>query len=206
MSKNIKIIFSSFLFLLLLFSCDKQKSNKPDDWNKEELNSWFDDGSWKGDWNATADESLDKKTFAVQYSKNSKLWEKAFTFLREKDLVNLEPGRYDIEGEKLYAIVLEYSSKDKEDTNFEAHKKYADIQYVIKGEELIGVTDLGTTKELIPYDIEKDIAFFTTNKDEYKVATNKNYFIFFPHNSHRPSIKVGENSEVKKIVLKVQLN
>lgn len=206
MSKTIKIIFLSFLFFLLLFSCDKQKSDNPDEWTKQELNSWFDDGGWKGNWNATADEFLDKKTFAIQYSKSPKLWNKAFTFLREKDLLNLEPGRYEIDGENLYAIVLEYATKDKDDTKFEAHKKYADIQYVIRGKELIGITDLSTTKELIPYDIEKDIGFFTTNKDEYKVATNENYFIFFPHNSHRPSIKVDENTDVKKIVLKVQLN
>ena len=206
MLKTIKIIFSSFLFLLLLFSCDKKKNNNPNDLTKEELNSWFNDGSWKGNWNATADETLDKKTFAVQYSKNPERWKKAFTFLQEKDLMNLAPGRYEIDGDKLYAIVLEYLSKNKEDTNFEAHKRYADIQYVIKGEELIGVTDLSTTTELIPYDTEKDIAFFTTNDDEYKLATKDNYFIFFPQNSHRPSIKVEENSDVKKIVLKVQLD
>jgi YhcH/YjgK/YiaL family protein len=206
-SLKIKLILFPFLILFFtIFSCKEKKNNNPKDWTENQINNWFDDGTWKGGWDVRADESLDKKELAVQYSYNTKLWEKAFTFLNQNDLGNLQPGNYPIDGENLYAIVSEYVTKDMEDTKFEAHEKYADIQYVIDGEEKIGIVDLSKTEKLIPYDSDKDIGFFTTNEDEYRIATNENYFVFFPHNSHRPSIKVVNNSNVKKIVIKVRIN
>lgn len=206
MFKFLKPIFALLFLVCTISACKIEKSESSKNINTNKVDSLFNNTSWKNGWNVQEDETLDKAFFTKQYLNNPRLWSKAFSFLNDNDLMNLAPGNYPIDGDNLYAIVLEYKTKDLEETNFEAHKKYADIQYVIDGKEKIGVVDLSKTKEFIPYDDAKDIGFFTTEEGIYKTATKDNYFIFFPHNSHRPSIKVDDNSEVKKIVLKVQLN
>ena len=54
------------------------------------------------------DASINKREFAVSYFKNKERWEKAFKFLKNSDLSKLEPKRYDIDGDNLYATISEY--------------------------------------------------------------------------------------------------
>ena len=56
-------------------------------------------------------------------------------YLKETDFSSLENGKYEISGEKIYAIVQDYTSKPLEEGKFEAHKNHIDIQYIIEGEE-----------------------------------------------------------------------
>ncbi|MFA5820146.1 MAG: YhcH/YjgK/YiaL family protein, partial [Bacteroidales bacterium] len=37
-------------------------------------------------------------------------------------------------------------------------------------------------------------------------ATPDKFFIFFPSDAHRPGLKVGENSQVRKVVVKVKVD
>ena len=64
-------------------------------------------------------------------------------FLKNNDLTKLEPKRYDIDGDKLYAIFSEDMTKNEEDTKFEAHRKYIDIQHVIIGAEQMSILPYG---------------------------------------------------------------
>jgi beta-galactosidase beta subunit len=51
----------------------------------------------------------------------------AFAFIRENNLHALPLGRYDLE-DGVFAIVQEYFTK--EESFYEAHKKYIDLQYM----------------------------------------------------------------------------
>ena len=131
---------------------------------------------------------------------------KAFSFLNSKDLAGLALGRYELEGSDLFVNIDEYLTKNEEEMNFEAHRKYADIQYLVSGEEKIGVTALKNTLEIVPYDGEKDIAFFTANENNFRLATPENFFVFFPNDAHRPCVKTSGNNKVKKVVIKVRID
>jgi biofilm protein TabA len=37
-------------------------------------------------------------------------------------------------------------------------------------------------------------------------ATPEKFFIFFPSDIHRPSVKIGENKVVRKVVVKVRID
>jgi YhcH/YjgK/YiaL family protein len=89
---------------------------------------------------------------------------------------------------------------------FEAHRKYIDIQYVISGKEIMNVAPLKTQKEvLVPYDAEKDIEFLTVSKIADFKASPSCFFIFFPDDAHRPGLKDGVNSPVRKLVIKLKV-
>lgn len=128
---------------------------------------------------------------------------KGFDFLEKADLQKIEVGTYEI-CDGVFAIVDEYKSKEPGICKPEAHKKYIDIQYIIKGEELIGYAPLENQEVLIPYNEEKDLIFYSA-KTQYSKLSNGMFAIYFPTDIHQPGVRVKENESVaiKKIVVKV---
>ena len=151
-----------------------------------------------------SDNSIDLKRFAEHYALHPERWNDAFRFLSEQNLKELPLGRIDI-SDDVYAAVSEYTTKDSEDALFESHKKYIDLQYIISGQEYIGLTNDHNIPVSSPYNAEKDIAFYNYSGGKMLKATPVSYFIFFPEDYHRPCIKIDEKSIVKKIVIKIRL-
>jgi biofilm protein TabA len=203
-----KKIFTSIMLMISLLGLSGSK-NAPDPstWSNRKIDKWFMKKEWTGGWTITPDASINKREFAVAYFKNKERWDKAFKFLLNNDLSKLETKRYDIDGDNLFATVSEYLSKNEETTNFEAHRKYIDIQYVISGTEIMNVAPLSSVNEVItPYDGSKDIEFIKVNNMTNNKATQSNFFIFFPGDAHRPGIKDKSNSTVRKVVIKVKVD
>jgi len=182
-----------------------EKNTDPAKWTDEEVNEWFNKKEWLGGWNVLPDASVNKRNFAIYYHKNPRHWEQAFHFLKSANLQELPLGKQELEGEHLYISVAEYFGKQKPDAFYESHKKYIDIQYVIDGEEIIGVTTLDKVAVKDPYSEEKDIAFYDYEGGEYLKATPEKFFLFFPEDAHRPSITTGDSIMVRKIVVKVMV-
>ena len=57
----------------------------------------------------------------------------AFEYLKNTDFDNLEAGRYSIDGDLIYAQVLDLETKDKANFLPEVHRKYLDVQYMHRG-------------------------------------------------------------------------
>lgn len=123
-------------------------------------------------------------------------------YLQMTDFSKLAPGKYEIEGKELFASVSEYNSKKPEDAKWEAHQKYADIQYIVSGEEKMGFAPLSTMEVNEIYNEDKDIVFLK-GKGDYVTAKPGTFVVFFPHDAHQPSVAVNESMKVKKVVVKV---
>lgn len=143
--------------------------------------------------------------------KNAKIYynlseniKKGFEWLEKNDLENLPDGKYEIDGNNVYASIQTYETK--EDANYEAHRKYIDIQYMINGSEKIGVTDLENCTTCIEYDSNRDLEFFTiTCEEEYLALLKGQFMVFFPTDAHKPSILLNNKDLVKKVVVKVAI-
>ena len=150
------------------------------------------------------DASIDVAEFKQHLAKFPARWNAAFDFLVKNDLKSLPTGRTDLNGD-VYVTVSEYTTKNIEDADYESHKKYIDLQYIVSGEELIGLTqNQEGLKVISPYVEEKDIEFYEYNGGDLLSATPDRYFIFFPKDVHRPCIKTKENCKVKKVVVKIR--
>jgi len=173
---------------------------------KSDIYSWYQQEEWFNNLNIKPDDSIDKEELYLQYNKQQKLWKTAFEFLKNTNLDSLKKGRYELIPDSLYCNVDEYTTKNIEDTKHEAHIKYADIQYLIQGEEQIDVYPLQDETAVIAYNKEKDIAFYELSNKKLRLANQDVFFIFFPKDAHRPCLKTNANSNVKKIVFKVRIN
>lgn len=137
------------------------------------------------------------------YSKLTKRLAKAFEFITETDLTAIEPGKYQIENDDIFAIVQEYDTKEEKDSILEGHHKYIDIQYVIQGVELMGFTPL-TDQVAVEENLEKDYTFYEGETSMLRVEEGM-FTLFFPEDLHRPGVKADQISKVKKVVVKVKI-
>lgn len=123
-------------------------------------------------------------------------------WLRSRDLNALSDGRHDVDGDRLFALVQEYTTRNASDCRWEAHRTYTDIQYVVRGAERMGYTNIEHTQEQEPYDAGRDVAFFEPRTDFVTVHAGM-FVIFTPEDVHAPGAAAGEPAVVRKIVLKV---
>ncbi len=134
-------------------------------------------------------------------------WHRAFKFLGT--LTPDSPdGRYTIDGDDIFAIVMSYHTSAPESVVFESHQKYVDIQTVItgcEGFECAFSDDLSVTT---PYDASKDAAFYErTTHGQTRVDVFPGTFVMlYPHDAHIAGLMVGNESKlVKKVVVKVKI-
>jgi len=187
------------------FGC--KVNNDPSAWNKNKIDGWFKKGEWKNGWKPVPDASVNSKLMAESYFKIKDRWDKAFKFLKDNDLTKLENKTHTVDGDNVYVIVSEYNTKEPETARYEAHRKYADIQYVAAGKEMIGIAPLSSRGTILQaYDEKKDIEFAEYSNGKLSPATPDIFFVFFPEDGHMPSVKAGTVSPVKKVVVKVKLN
>lgn len=196
----------AMLFSFFYFSGMSQEATSAMPGAKE-ARKWMEHGVWRKDVSVKPDHSINVQLFDAQYHKHQDWWQKAMAFLNRKDLAMLAPGTYPIVGKDVFALITEYVPKDLDQSQWESHRKYADIQAVITGEEKIGkslVSKLTVTK---PYDESSDLANYT-GPGKYHVATPGTFYIFFPGEGHRPGLKVHntDTAKVKKLVIKMRMD
>ncbi len=175
-------------------------------WTPIKAKKWFDEGKWTEGFTARPHQSVDILEFAVQYHGNTACWQKALAFLKETDLSNIAPGKYPLDGENVYVSVTENATKVIEDTKWEAHRRYIDIQYVVKGIEKMGVTGVAKAKAAEVFDEIRDVGFYEIAEHlcKYYIASPETLFIFFPKDAHRPGIRAEGSEVTMKVVIKVR--
>lgn len=125
-------------------------------------------------------------------------------YLQKTDLSSLEVGRYELDGDRLFVLIQEYTPKTLDVAKMEAHRNYADIQYIIEGREQMGYMPVDAATETVPYNPEKDVVFFEGNGDLMTYEQGM-FGIFFPQDGHMPGVGLEGCEKVKKAVVKIRL-
>ncbi len=127
----------------------------------------------------------------------------ALKYLQENDCTKLPVGKIPIQGEQIYALVQDNTTKTRDQGVWEAHRKYIDVQFVAAGVEEMGYANIQTLTVKKPYDELVDYALFDGSGSFVKVPTGS-FTIFFPEDGHIPGSAVdGQPAAVRKVVVKV---
>ena len=130
----------------------------------------------------------------------------ALAFLRRPDAAALPDGRYELDGERVYAIVQRYETLAGE-PRFEAHRRYADVQYLAAGSEVIAAAPLAALRVTEAYDPGADICFGAVppgRASRLSLAAGE-LAILYPEDAHAPRLAAGAPAPVTKIVVKVEI-
>lgn len=146
---------------------------------------------------------IDKLENANYYCFNSK-FQKAIDFLKSTNFSNLESGKVEIDGDDIFAIIADYETKEISEGKLEAHKLYADVQYVYEGKEYMGYSEDFNRPISTEYSEEKEMMLFDNNCT--LIPFNKGMFmVLFPSDLHMPGIKQTDKEKVRKVVVKVKI-
>jgi biofilm protein TabA len=203
----ISVICLSLIFFFMNNESSAQSTGNQT-FTKQSANKWVKSGTWAKGLKLKVHKSVNAVEFAEQYAKNQVWWDKAFEFLKNTDLETLKTGKYPLDGENVFVSVTEGPTKTMDVSKWEAHHKYLDIQYVIKGKEKMGKAPISVAKPLVDFENVKDIGFFSVEAKsaKYYLAVPGTFFIFFPSDAHRPSLKVEGFDTDKKLVVKIRVS
>ena len=144
---------------------------------------------------------LDVLDNAPRYMALNKGFAKAIEFLLRPDLQELPVAKYEIDGDRVYAVVSTDSGRRKEDALLETHEKYIDIQLVLSGTDEMGWRPKSLCNQPSgEYDEKNDLQFFTDEPAAWISTKSGSFVIFFPEDAHMPLISAGQ---IHKIVIKV---
>lgn len=146
---------------------------------------------------------IDHLKNASQYAGTNKRLAAALGYLQSTDLDSVPPGRYEIDGSDVFAIIQEYESKPKEKGYWEAHRQYIDVQYVARGAELMGYAHLDRLRPG-EYDASRDFLPLEGEGDFFEVREGT-FVILSSQDAHMPGIAVTLPRSVKKVVVKVRM-
>ncbi|MCC3356149.1 YhcH/YjgK/YiaL family protein [Bacillus sp. REN16] len=148
---------------------------------------------------------IDKLSNAHLYEGIRPRLKMALDYLREHDLAELPVGEYEIDGNKVFIQIHEYETKASEEARFECHSRYADVQYIIRGEEKMGYTNIKNTK-VVEEHKERDLFFLETEAEDRVLVKEGMFALFTPEDAHMPSMYATSPKPVKKAVVKVLWN
>ena len=132
----------------------------------------------------------------------------ACSFLQQNDFSALAPGRYEV-NDFLYYLIQRYTAKPRAEAAFEAHRRYADIQYLVSGTEAIGFCPVADLTPLTPFDTEKDFGKYADPAQYSEVILRGGEFgLFLPRDAHKPSYHPDGQpaAEVFKVVAKIRVD
>lgn len=138
----------------------------------------------------------------------------AIRFLKDTDLANHEPGRFELELDKVPVIlqVLDLQTAPREKLRPEIHRTYVDVQFLAAGgPERAGYysDDRQNEVEEDLLDTPRDILFYKSRPDAAEGTIEMipgTYAVYFPWDVHIPAVQTGDQpANIRKIVIKVPM-
>ena len=150
---------------------------------------------------------IDRIERCEQYFALHKNFEAGFEFIKKALAENLPAGKYEIEGNAIYASIQEYETREQTKEMLEGHRKYIDLQFIAIGKERMDIIDIEKAEILTDYDAAIEAGFFTAKETPASaIFKTGDFAVFFPQDLHSPGIQAdGTPSKMKKIIVKIAL-
>ena len=86
----------------------------------------------------------------------------------------------------------------------EAHRQYLDIQYIVKGQEVVGYAPLEACEIVGEFNEEKDIGKYSGNFEYITIGEGMCY-VAFPEDAHMPGRHISVPNDFVKVVVKLKV-
>ena len=145
---------------------------------------------------------------AARYDVLSGRIAEALKWLQTVDTSVLQEGKNPIRGEDIFCSVHFYDTTGADARPWEGHRKYIDIHFIIKGEEIIGISPIDVMQIKKDYDAQTDFIEFEGATQQQILLKEGMFLIAFPEDIHKTALQVvpGQTCAVKKGIIKVLLD
>lgn len=151
---------------------------------------------------------LDSMQHAARYAQTAPGMAEMLAALERCARSEWKPGRVNVDGERMFMNVCEYETRPRDErAKMEAHRRYADVMYMVEGEETIYVSPAEALAEIEQaYDPAADVllAGFEPKATPVRLQAGQ-FVVLFPQDAHCPGCRTEESRPVKKIIGKLEL-
>ena len=120
-----------------------------------------------------------------------------------KDLTDLTPRTIPLSGNNKI-LVQANATKAAEGRSLEAHRKFLDIQYVLKGSEVMGWAPIDALEPDGAWNDAKDCGMFKGACECMNIPAGYCYVVF-PEDAHMPGSHLDTPAEYVKLVVKLEV-
>lgn len=138
------------------------------------------------------------------YKENKKIYQ-ALQYLSNLDEDTLPKQMIELDGDRIFLNPVEFISKPEEECLFEAHKKYMDLHYIIKGTEGIKTADTDILTEVQAFDEKRDIGFYEGKEDGMYYLKSGQFIVCWPSDAHKVGIMEKLPEKIMKLVVKIKV-
>lgn len=152
---------------------------------------------------------IDRLEHAEQYASLGRGIAVALAFFQryQDDGADL-PARTALEGDEIFVNGVNYQTAVNQAPLMEAHQRFADVMYVVEGEERIYYKPFSeVTNVTMPYTAEKECSLARLDADAATMRFSAGQFlIFFPQDGHLAAQLWDKPSKVRKFIAKVSID
>lgn len=130
---------------------------------------------------------------------------KVLEFLSRDDLAQIECRRHDIDGERIFANVMELETAPADQKPYEAHRRYADVHFVISGEEHVGIAPVAELEPAGEFSEKDDFGLYgEPTREAWVTLRTGDLVVTPPCDAHKPGC-CGEAgpAKLKKVCVKI---
>jgi len=129
--------------------------------------------------------------------------EEALDWLEKSCHPGLEPGRYPLGDSGAVAILAAGQTVPEQEEEWEAHRRFADLQVVLSGEEVMGFSSLAGMTPKGEYSGEDDCVLLE-GPGNFMLVRAGGFVIFTPGDAHKAMLATSSGpGKVRKVVFKL---
>lgn len=129
---------------------------------------------------------------------------KCLSYATENELLERDPGSYEIEGKDLFVNIVSYETTVPEKRFWEAHRQYLDVHLMLEGTEEI---DLNFIDNLVQKDYVPDDDFLPLDgkKASSVILSPGDFIVCYPEDAHMTAVQVEKPGRIKKAIFKIKI-
>lgn len=139
-----------------------------------------------------------------RYLGQSETLDTAIRHLASIDLKDLNMGRNDVDGDRVFINRFDFQTMDEAAAVWEGHEFYGDIHLLLSGHEKIGVADTSTLTATNRKP-EEDFIGYEGAVQVWCPMSAGDALIVFPEDAHMVKVTDGAPSDVQKAVVKFKV-
>lgn len=127
-----------------------------------------------------------------------------FDYAAGHDLASFEKGSHEIDGDRLFVNIVEYTTTTPEERFWEAHRNYLDLHLMLHGTEQIDLNFIQNMclKEFVEKD---DFLPMDGEKNSSVILRDGDFLICYPSDGHRTAVAVDGPETIKKAIFKIRI-
>lgn len=127
-------------------------------------------------------------------------------YLKNLSVSENDIGKRIVVNDKFFYCVQGYLTKPAKECKLESHRKYIDIQLMVKGNEFMDLADISSLTTSEEYNEEEDVIFWNLPKRLARTTLRAgDYIVLYPETAHRGAVRLNQGEYVVKIVGKVKV-